>query len=175
MTNLRLQFLDVAKTENKFGEWLKERRTEKGWSMQTLGDKAGVSKQYVGFLEKGEPHVLTNKIVTPAIEVIDALAEALSADINEARLAAGYAPKHSLLPDQLKEIDFNVFNEKGLTLLVNYINFILSDATNLKDNATNENSNRIEITQENAQTMRKRSQTVNIDEIYEQREKRRKG
>ncbi|MGI8542059.1 MAG: helix-turn-helix domain-containing protein [Aridibacter sp.] len=92
-----LQFLDM--NENTFGKWLNEHRTNARLSQQALGDKTGMSKQYISVLERGEPHALTNKPVTPAVDIVDALAKALDRPIDEARLAAGYAGINSQTPE----------------------------------------------------------------------------
>ena len=83
-----LQFLDV---NNNFAEWLKDARKEARLTMEKLGDLVGKSKQYISVLERGEPHALTNKPVTPSREVVIALAKALNADENEALKLAGYS------------------------------------------------------------------------------------
>lgn len=60
--------------------------------MEALGKKAGLTKQSIGALELARDHALTGKPVRPKVETVDALAKALDANIDEARLAAGYAP-----------------------------------------------------------------------------------
>lgn len=59
--------------------------------MEELAGKVGMSKQYISVLERGAPHALTGKAVTPSVEKIEAIAKALGADLDEGLAAAGYA------------------------------------------------------------------------------------
>lgn len=66
--------------------------------MEALGEKAGVSKQYISVLEKGEPHQLTNKPVTPSREIIEAIAQKAAAARWKADDSFPYAIHEGLLP-----------------------------------------------------------------------------
>lgn len=52
-----------------------------------------MSFSYVSTLERDQPHSTTGKEVKPTREKVLALAKAVGGDIDEALLAAGYAPK----------------------------------------------------------------------------------
>jgi|SRR5690606_4835298 len=75
-----------------FGDWLRLHRKRKYLTIEDLAKKVGRSKQYISVLEREEPHALTGKPVKPSEDVVEALAAALGTDLDEARLAAGYAP-----------------------------------------------------------------------------------
>jgi len=93
MTRPILQFVDVATNQaSKFGAWARNLRQERRLTIEALAKKAGISKQYLSVLERGQPHALTGKAVTPKVELVDRIAKALNVDADEARLAAGYAP-----------------------------------------------------------------------------------
>ncbi len=92
MTIAYLQFVDVKENRAKaFGEWLRQKRKERHLTMEELGRKVGLSKQYLSVLERAEPHALTGKPVTPGIDNVDRIAAALEVDSGEARRMAGYA------------------------------------------------------------------------------------
>lgn len=77
---------------NSFGKWLKTKREANGLSMRTLTERAGnvCSPSYIAQLEtnyyvgkKGSP-------MQPSEEIVEKLAIALGASVNEARKAANY-------------------------------------------------------------------------------------
>jgi len=76
-----------------FGDWLREKRTEKGYSLRELSRRAnGVCTHgYISQLEKNTGG--KKGTYQPDLEIVDSLAKALHTPIDEARLAAGYAPK----------------------------------------------------------------------------------
>lgn len=77
-----------------FGKWLRDSRKRAGLTQGELGKRAKISTSYVSTLERGERHHLTNAPPQPAPDVVEAIGEALGVPIDEARLAAGYAPKN---------------------------------------------------------------------------------
>lgn len=77
-----------------FGKWLLEKRKEQRLTQTGLGVRAGISTSYVSTLEREQPHGITNAAPQPTVEVVESIAKALNADIDEARLAAGYAPRN---------------------------------------------------------------------------------
>jgi transcriptional regulator with XRE-family HTH domain len=119
MTKIRLQFADVNKS---FAEWLKAARKKSYLSMETLGAKVGVSKQYISVLEKGDPHPLTNKPVKPKREVVEKIAETTGADLNEGLQAAGYAIEINI-PEKIIIEGFAGFDESDVDKMVAYIRF----------------------------------------------------
>ena len=82
-----LQFVVMS----DFGEWLKGKRLDQRLTLETMAHKTGLSKQYISVLERGQPHALTGKPITPKLETVDKIARALGVPSGEARHAAGYA------------------------------------------------------------------------------------
>lgn len=76
-----------------FGDWLKKKREELRISGADLERSSGVSRQYISNLERNVTSDLTGKLIQPSVEKVDALAKGLGVSLNEARLAAGYAPE----------------------------------------------------------------------------------
>lgn len=75
-----------------FGDWLRRKRAEARLSGPDLALRSGVSKQYISNLEKNMRQPISNELVQPSREKVDALARGLGVSVAEARLAAGYAP-----------------------------------------------------------------------------------
>ena len=74
----------------EFGEWLYRVRKRVGLSQQELADLSGCSKSYISTLERGAVHSGSGGEIRPSEEIVAAIANALNAPINDARLAAGY-------------------------------------------------------------------------------------
>lgn len=106
----------------RFGDWLRAERKEKRLTIDGLAKKVGVSKQYISALERAQNHALTGKPITPKVEIVDRIAKSLDVSLDDARLAAGYAPKNiqekPQTPDELIEaihklgVDSIMFAEK---------------------------------------------------------------
>ena len=79
-----------------FGEWLKIARENKGYSLRQLESRINklCTFGYLHQLERGETGK-KGQTYSPDIEIVDALAVALDKPIDDARLAAGYAPLHA--------------------------------------------------------------------------------
>lgn len=124
-----LQFLDMSRN---FADWLKSARKKAGLTMEALADKVSVSKQYISVLERGEPHALTDKPVTPKRELVQSLAKALGGDENEALISAGYIPDSRLIiqpiSDKLSPEDVEIMREK----IEEYVKFLESQKENKK-------------------------------------------
>lgn len=89
----------------RFGEWLREQRSRADLTLKQLAARCGVSFSYISALERQQPHSLTGKDIQPKLATVDRLARALGVPIDEARLAAGYAPKYPLkAPETIKEL-----------------------------------------------------------------------
>ncbi|HEV8432073.1 MAG TPA: helix-turn-helix transcriptional regulator [Thermoanaerobaculia bacterium] len=56
-----------------FGDALRRRRTERGWSQERLAEAAGITLNYVGNLERGEQG--------PSLHILVRLARALDTDL----------------------------------------------------------------------------------------------
>lgn len=129
MTLIRLQFLDVSNSEKLFGAWLRQNRKLKGLSMEELGQKVGVSKQYISVLERADDHPLTGKPVTPKKELVVTFAQALKVDENEALKLAGYAPKTSTVPPDIQIIGFDGLDDNDIKEIARFIEFKKSQKT----------------------------------------------
>lgn len=53
-----------------FGDWIKEKRTAKGWSLQTLAEKSGYSSAYIYRIEKGTRQNPTPQVVNKIIAAL---------------------------------------------------------------------------------------------------------
>lgn len=81
-----------------FGEWLRKKIKDKDWSNARVARLSGVSPTYIGNLVRDySPTTISGK-GRPSEEVVENIAKALEADVDEARLAAGYAPRMN--PDE---------------------------------------------------------------------------
>jgi transcriptional regulator with XRE-family HTH domain len=76
-----------------FGQWLIEKRAESRLTQGELAKRAGISTNYVSALERDEPNAKDGSPRRPRLDKVDAIAKALNVSVDEARLAAGYAPK----------------------------------------------------------------------------------
>jgi transcriptional regulator with XRE-family HTH domain len=124
MTKTLLQFVDVNTSAKDFGEWLRLKRKQAMLSMEALGKKVGVSKQYISVLERAENHALTGKPVTPDREKVEALAKAVGGDVGEALNLAGFSSeKFRNLPDFLYRIDWQKFSPTALNEIKSFIEF----------------------------------------------------
>jgi transcriptional regulator with XRE-family HTH domain len=77
-----------------FGNWLKEKRTERRISGTELEKLSGMSRQYISNLERNVLSDTTQRPIRPSEETVTKLAKALGVPVDEARLAAGYAPSN---------------------------------------------------------------------------------
>lgn len=106
-----------------FGEWLRNKIKENNISNAELARRIKVSPTYVGNLVRDfSPNSKTGKI-RASEKVIEAIAKALNADIDEARLAAGYSPTKSILPHELAVMDYNGFSDQDLKEIAEFIAF----------------------------------------------------
>ncbi len=75
-------------------------------TQQRLADLSDLSKSYVSQLENDRVHSGSGGKIRPTEETVAMLAEALNADENEGRLAAGYAPKQPInIQEEKSEYD----------------------------------------------------------------------
>lgn len=107
-------FVDVM----TFGEWLRQQIKSKGLSNAEVARRAKVSPTYIGNLVRDfSPNTKDGK-GRPSEEVVADIAKAVGGDINEARLAAGYAPENGSNDDSHDVLDGVkiIFQDgKGLT------------------------------------------------------------
>lgn len=76
-----------------FGKWLITKRKDRRLTQLELAQRAGVSVSYISAMERDGPAGRDGSPRRPHIDKIDRLAKALGCPLDEARLAAGYAPK----------------------------------------------------------------------------------
>lgn len=100
----------------EFGRWVRHWRKELGYKQEELGEKVGVTKQYISNIENASPSSYTGEPSRPDIEIVDKLASTFRRPLKEARDLAGYGfpgPE----PDTIKDIlDRDMyFDRKGLT------------------------------------------------------------
>lgn len=79
----------MAKT---FGEQLRQRLTEASLTAAELSRRSGVTKQNIGRLLNNTPHSITGAPPKVEVETVEKLAGPLGWNLNEALVAAGYAP-----------------------------------------------------------------------------------
>ena len=72
---------------NSFGEIVKAYREKNNLSMAEFAQRAGISKAYIGVLERGENYE-TGKAVAPSIKMLSKLASAMCMTLSELLEAA---------------------------------------------------------------------------------------
>lgn len=72
---------------SSFGEIVKAYREEHNLSMAEFANRAGISKAYIGVLERGENYE-TGKAVVPSIKMLSKLASAMGMTLSELLEAA---------------------------------------------------------------------------------------
>jgi len=103
-----------------FGKWLFEKRKAAHLTQGQLAKRAGISTSYVSTIEREERHHLTNAPPQPTLDVVDAIAKALGEPIDEARIAAGYAPEN-LIPKPKNAAEFlTALSAMGLPNILPY-------------------------------------------------------
>lgn len=107
---IRTILINQKLMKSAFSIWLKKHREESGLTLIQLRDKIGklCSDAYLSKLENDKYKGKKGKPAQPDIEIVEALALAFNRPIDEARLAAGYAPKNPDLPhnDKLMHLAF---------------------------------------------------------------------
>jgi transcriptional regulator with XRE-family HTH domain len=111
-----------------FAEWLKTYRKAANLSLRKLADRINnlCSDAYLSQLENRRYVGKKGNTMQPDLEIVDALAVALNRPVNEARLAAGYAPITQMtVPEEIASIDFSAFEKKDLKEIADFINYLL--------------------------------------------------
>lgn len=68
-----------------FGQWLKQKRKEKGLTQDELAKQVGVSLPYISKLERDQRHTESNARPQPKVGVVDKIAKSLGVPVQEAR------------------------------------------------------------------------------------------
>lgn len=76
-----------------FGDVLRVQLRNRNVSAAELSRRSGVSKQHLSKLLNNERSTMTGVVTRPSVDTVDKIATGLGWDRDEARLAAGYAPK----------------------------------------------------------------------------------
>jgi transcriptional regulator with XRE-family HTH domain len=77
-----------------FGEMVRTRRMALNLSQRDLAKRINRSATYINYVERGINPSAKDHSFKPSVEAVDAIAKVLRIDENEARLAAGYAPRN---------------------------------------------------------------------------------
>ena len=64
-----------AKLPKVLGKKIQKRRNELGYTQEELGDKVGISRAYMGYIEQGR--------YAPSLEVLEKIAKALKSPISD--------------------------------------------------------------------------------------------
>lgn len=81
--------------DNKLGEFLKEKRTKEGLSLREFADYLNISHTYLSKLENGcDPR--TGKPVSPTIETLKQLSNALGLSLEELLQISGYTETYEI-------------------------------------------------------------------------------
>lgn len=99
-----------------FGDWLREKRAAAGLSLQNIADRmaqsgTGLSKQRLSDIENNKPRTKGGRPPRLTEQQVDAIANAVFAPVDEARLAARLAPRNSNQNDVLRARLLGFFNE----------------------------------------------------------------
>jgi transcriptional regulator with XRE-family HTH domain len=104
-------------TYMSFGQWLVAARRAANLTQTQLAERLdGISASYISALEREEPNSKDGSPRLPRMDKVDRIAKALRADVNEARLAAGYAPQSNQtdIHDVLRGVTIMFQDESGL-------------------------------------------------------------
>lgn len=93
--------------ENSFGAYHKKFREKRGYSINKLSQKSGVSAAHISRLE-------SEKRPAPAPEIIEKLAKALDANYEEMMRAAGYLPQTIKEETSLYQIEQALYDDPEL-------------------------------------------------------------
>jgi len=64
-----------AKLPKVLGKKIQKRRNDVGYTQEELGDKVGISRAYMGYIEQGR--------YAPSLEVLEKIAKALKSPISD--------------------------------------------------------------------------------------------
>lgn len=84
-----------------FGDLVRLTRLEKGWSQRELARRIGKSPTYIHYVERGENPSAKRTELQVGKDAVDDLSRVLGIPLNDARLAAGYAPT---VPEETHDI-----------------------------------------------------------------------
>lgn len=103
------------KTEQTFGQWLRDKLASNKVTQAQLAELAGTSRQHIGNMVRGQRHPQSGAVAMPSMEMLDKIAIALRIPIEEAREAAGFG-----LPELVKTKDGIALSQDEVQLLLTY-------------------------------------------------------
>lgn len=111
-----------------FGDWLRQKIKENHFSNAEVARRVGVSPTYIGNLVRDySPNTKSGK-AKPSEEVLKNIVEVVGGDLDEARLAAGYAPKNgtSEIPEAVREAFSRegTLSENDQILIANFVEML---------------------------------------------------
>jgi transcriptional regulator with XRE-family HTH domain len=111
----------MAGKHKPFGQWLREKRVAKGFSLRKFAEEVGVSPTYLSHVEQGEAD-------PPTAERVKKMASLLDENADEMIALAGRVPEDlpeiiqshpSRIPELLREMDG--LTDEQLLVVVNYV------------------------------------------------------
>lgn len=128
---------------NAFGEMVLKKRLELNLSQRALALKIGKSPTYITYVESGFNPSSKGGKFQASKEAVDAIAKVLRLDIDEARQAAGYAPKNTaetteILDGAFVSFDERKFSKKEQTQLIEAMRLIALGVKAEKEREENE-------------------------------------
>jgi transcriptional regulator with XRE-family HTH domain len=111
----------MAGKHKPFGQWLREKRVAKGFSLRKFAEQVGVSPTYLSHVEQGEAD-------PPTAERVKKMASLLNENADEMIALAGRVPEDlpeiiqshpSKIPELLREMDG--LTDDQLLVVVNYV------------------------------------------------------
>lgn len=94
-----------------FGDWLREKRTAARLSLDDVAGQVGVSKQRLSDIENNKRRTKGGQLPKLREDKIDAIAHAVFAPVEEARLAAGLSPRRTTGRDLQETMLLSRFGE----------------------------------------------------------------
>lgn len=101
-------FIPMGQT---FREYLREQMDKQGISSAELARRSGATPQNISRILTDKPHPLSGALPKVRPETVERFAKALNIPIDEARLAAGYAPHDSA------DLSLNIADDIRISLL----------------------------------------------------------
>jgi len=83
---VREKLSNLAETDLKFGKWLLEQRTKRGWSRADLASRAGISELTIFYIESGKTESPQKATLAKLEKVFGKLPESVHAEISEESL-----------------------------------------------------------------------------------------
>ncbi|MBN1618754.1 helix-turn-helix transcriptional regulator [Candidatus Dojkabacteria bacterium] len=109
----------ILSNMNRFGDYLKAIRKEKGYTLRRAEELSGISNAYLSQLENG-------KIKNPSLSVIHKLSKAYETPYSTLMKFAGFPSQDNLIDDQSFDSQVGPVTEEEAKELIDYLHFIRS-------------------------------------------------